>query len=67
MKLSAYEQKMIDFAEQQLIGFAHAAQGYDLEQLVSAMGLTKKEWDVIKRDCKYLTPLMIEVLNERFK
>lgn len=39
----------IEKAEQQLIGFIHAKQGYDLLSLITDMGLTKKEWESIKR------------------
>lgn len=35
------------FAEQQLLGFFHAKRGYSLIELISNMGLTKKEWDEI--------------------
>ena len=40
--------KQIEFAEQQLVGFAHARAGYDVEQLAESMGLTKHEWEVLK-------------------
>lgn len=39
----------IEKAEQQLIGFIHAKQGYDLYSLVTDMGLRKKEWYAIKK------------------
>ena len=63
MALTKLELQMIDRAEQQLRGFIHAVQGYDLEQLVISMGLTKKEWDVMRKDCNYLPPGFIEALN----
>lgn len=42
--------KMIEFAEQQFIGYFHAKEGYGLMELINAMGLTKHEWDLIKPD-----------------
>jgi hypothetical protein len=38
----------IDKAEQQLLGFTHAKQGYDLISLISSMGLKKDEWENLK-------------------
>mgnify|MGYP002640668332 CR=1 FL=1 len=35
-------------ALQQFTGFAHAKQGYDVESLAEAMGLTREEWNKIK-------------------
>lgn len=35
-------------AVQQLIGFAHARNGYDVASLAESMGLTGEEWDAIK-------------------
>lgn len=40
----------IDLAEQQLLGYAHAKRGYSLIDLITSMGLTIKEWEVIKKD-----------------
>lgn len=40
----------IAMAEQQLIGFKHSNNGYDLESLISSMGLKKKEWERLKMD-----------------
>lgn len=40
--------KQLELAEQQLVGFAHAKAGYDIEQLAESMGLTAKEWDALK-------------------
>ena len=34
----------LEKAEQQILGFYHAYQGYDIESLVSSMGLTEKEF-----------------------
>lgn len=38
------EKQMLDFAEQQLTGFAHASRGYSIEELATAMGLKESEW-----------------------
>ena len=34
----------------QLIGFAHAKQGYDIESLVRSMGLQPEEWEELKEE-----------------
>ena len=49
--------KLIDYAEQQLLGYSHAKQGYSIRDLVIAMGLTKKEWETLKKNdsVDYLT------------
>ncbi len=39
---------MIQFAEQQLIGYLHAKRGYGLEDLIISMGLSLDEWKEIK-------------------
>lgn len=49
----------IEKAEQQLTGYVHAKRGYDIESLVSSMGLTENEWSKIRFDAKSLG------LNER--
>lgn len=40
--------KQLEMAEQQLVGFAHARAGHDVEQLAESMGLTQREWDALK-------------------
>lgn len=40
--------KQIDIAEAQLRGWAHAAHGYSLKDLVESMGLKKSEWIILK-------------------
>ena len=37
-------------AQAQLIGFAHAKQGYDLKSLVRSMGLHPDEWVKLKEE-----------------
>lgn len=39
-----------ELAIQQLIGFAHARDGYDVQSLAESMGLTGDEWVAIKGD-----------------
>jgi len=39
---------LIDLAEQQILGYKHAKEGYDLISLIAAMGLTKAEWETLK-------------------
>jgi aspartate carbamoyltransferase regulatory subunit len=50
-------------AVHQLIGFAHAKQGYDLISLIQSMGLKKKEWDKMSI---VLPKEMIEQIDEYF-
>lgn len=38
------EEIQLNMAEQQLIGFGHASQGFRITELADSMGLTKKEW-----------------------
>ena len=40
--------KSLEFAEQQLLGFAHAQSGYSARDLVESMGLTKSEWSALQ-------------------
>lgn len=49
--------KMLELAEAQLLGFTHGRDGYCLEDLVTSMALTKKEWArmKLKFDMSYLT------------
>ncbi len=39
----------LDAAVQQFVGYNHASQGFSLLGLVSSMGLTKDEWEEIKK------------------
>ncbi|RDY57544.1 hypothetical protein [Flagellimonas nanhaiensis] len=38
----------LNLVEQQLLGFCHAKQGYNLESLIDSMGLTNDEWQDMK-------------------
>lgn len=40
------------FAQQQLLGYFHAKRGFSLIHLIENMGLSKKEWNEIKRECE---------------
>ncbi len=56
-------------ADQQLIGFAHARRGYQINSLAEEMGLTKKEWEVLKKDflvLYYLTDEEVQDLEDYF-
>jgi hypothetical protein len=59
----------IDKAEQQLLGFTHAKQGYSLIDLISSMGLKKDEWETLNANYEltYLSDDDIEEINEYFK
>lgn len=59
----------IDLAEQQLVGFRHAKDGYSLISLIEAMGLTKKEWTTMQKthDLSNLDKTDITEINEHFK
>ena len=59
----------IDKAEQQLLGFTHAKQGYSLIDLISSMGLTKDEWKTLKADYEltYFSDNDKEEIDEYFK
>jgi len=40
----------LSMAEQQLLGYKHCNEGFDLESLVDSMGLRLEEWQILKRD-----------------
>lgn len=41
-------------AEQQLVGYAHAKDGYNITSLISGMGLTRVEWDKLRPELNWL-------------
>jgi hypothetical protein len=41
--------RLLEYADQQLIGFAHARHGYDIVSLVDEMGLKLEEWEELKQ------------------
>ena len=59
----------IDLAEQQLLGFKHRESGHSLIELVESMGLTEKEWGIIKADytTSYLTDSDEIEIDDYFK
>lgn len=61
--------KPIDLAEQQLLGYSHAKQGYGLRDLIIAMGLKKSEWETLKKngDIAYLSKEEKAEIEEYFK
>ena len=59
----------LDLAEHQLTGFKHAKEGYSLRDLISSMGLTKREWDTLqnKEKVDYLNKDDKEEIDEYFE
>jgi hypothetical protein len=53
-------------AEQQLTGFAHAYQGYDITSLIEAMNLTVEEWEELKEDGLYLPERLQREIDNYF-
>ena len=53
-------------AEQQLTGFAHAAQGFGVISLVEAMGLDAKEWGQLKADMPFLPDKIVSEIDAHF-
>jgi hypothetical protein len=43
------EASQLEMAEQQLLGFAHAKQGFSVADLVDAMGLSEDEWNELHK------------------
>ncbi len=58
-----------DMSEQQLLGYVHGRDGYGLRSLIDAMGLTKKEWKILREEysLSYLTTGDIKEINNIFK
>lgn len=61
------EDLLIVKAEHQLIGFIHAKSGYDLESLLSSMGLTQGEWIIIKKDGGFIPDDIKKQIDDYFK
>ncbi len=58
---------LLQLAEQQLTGYAHASKGFGIEDLAQSMGLKKSEWEKIKaRKLVDLKPLDVEYLDAYF-
>jgi hypothetical protein len=58
----------LDLAEAQLLGYTHGKRGYYLKSLIESMGLTKKEWYLLKDKypLNYLNEDEIIEINEYF-
>ena len=56
----------IELAEQQLTGFHHAAEGYDIVSLVEAMGLRAEEWGQLKDNIPWLAEKYVKQIDEHF-
>lgn len=54
-------------AEQQLTGFSHAYQGYDVTSLIQAMGLRVEEWHQLKEDMPFLPKDIVEEIDKYFE
>jgi hypothetical protein len=63
-KTMTEEQLNLHKADQQLTGFAHARGGYQINSLAAGMGLTKKEWEALKKDFLVLDYLTEEEVQE---
>jgi|JI7StandDraft_1071085.scaffolds.fasta_scaffold1102947_2 hypothetical protein len=61
------EKTQIEYAESQFVGFFHAKKGFDIKSLCESMGLTKKEWDKIRRTMgSYFSPSDCEEIDAIF-
>ncbi|MDY0362660.1 MAG: integron integrase [Desulforegulaceae bacterium] len=56
----------LELAEMQLLGFAHASNGYSIKDLVESMGLAQEEWEQIKNKT-YLNEKDIEEIDYYFE
>ena len=56
----------LELAEAQLVGYAHAKRGYEIESLVGNMGLKKSEWKKIKDNDVGLLPREIGYIDDYF-
>ena len=59
----------LDMAEQQMLGFHHAKQGFSFEELVISMGLEKREWRNLKSRgmISYLDSALVIEIDEHFE
>lgn len=55
----------IEKARQQLTGFVHAMDGFDVISLVESMGLQDFEWEEIRNEC-WLPLEIVEVVDNYF-
>lgn len=56
----------LELAEMQLLGFAHASNGYSIKDLIESMGLAQSEWEQIKNKT-YLNEKDIEEIDYYFE
>ena len=64
--MSKYDQ--IKYAEQQLIGYTHASQGWPIISLADEMGMTKSEWKYLRKDMKdVLSQEHVDSLDKHFE
>ena len=56
----------LEKAEQQFTGFHELYTGGDVIDLITSMGLKPAEWEQIKNDMPWLSPELVEEVNEHF-
>lgn len=58
----------LQLAEQQLLGYCHAIEGYSLKSLLDSMGLTKSEWKSLKSKMivDHIPKKVFDEINEHF-
>ncbi len=60
----------LDLAEAQIIGFSHGSHGFSIKSLIKSMGLTRREWIILKRNYNIemiITEAEIIEINKYFK
>lgn len=58
----------LDLANAQLLGYYHAKRGYSILSLINSMGLTKGEWEKIKKyELDYMNRIDIEEIDDYFE
>ncbi len=70
-RMTAAETRVQEFetvkAEQQITGFYHAAQGFDIVSLVQAMGLKSEEWHRLKISMPWLGEKFVREIDTYFE
>jgi len=57
----------LEKAEQQLTGFAHAYQGFDIVSLIEAMALREEEWAQLRDYMPYLPEKLKDEIDLYFE
>ena len=60
--------RLIEMAEQQILGYCECANGSNLSDLICSMGLTKEEWEKMQNqdDLTYMTEAQKEEIDSCF-